>query len=182
MPAGNATFPLEFSRGMMPLRGPRVDLKLRYDAIEPCLTNRRSSLVHRWNVGRLARLGSAIVLVTAAAQPAIAQAGFPYERDLVFDARPMRGGKRVPILSIDQTGRAQIDLWCKRGQGEALVAGDGITILIGAMREESCTPERAQADEELIAALGQVTSWSARGDVVTLSGGPTTLRFRAATN
>jgi len=115
------------------------------------------------------------------AQPAVAQAEFPYERDLVFDARPMRGGKRVPILSIDSRGRAQIDLWCKRGHGEVLIAGDSITVLVGTMREESCTPERAQADEEMIEALGGITSWSLRGDIVTLTGGKT-LRFRVAAN
>src|SRR6478672_11127327 len=106
-------------------------------------------------------------LLAAAASPTIAQAEFPYDRDLVFDARPMRGGKRVPILSIDGAGRAQIDLWCKRGQGEAIIAGDSITILVGAMREEACTAERAQADEEMIAVLGQVTSWSLRGEALT---------------
>jgi heat shock protein HslJ len=128
------------------------------------------------------RPGLLALAVGSAAAPVLAQAEFPYDRDLVFDARPMRGGKRVPILSIDSAGRAQIDLWCKRGQGEALVSGDSITILVGAMREESCTPERAQADEEMITALSQATSWAARGDVVTLSGGATSLRFRAATN
>ena len=128
---------------------------------------------------RFATIGS---LLAAAALPAIAQAEFPYDRDLVFDARPMRGGKRVPILSIDGSGRAQIDLWCKRGQGEAVIAGDSITILLGAMRDEGCTAERAQADEEMIAALGQVTGWSQRGETVTLSGATTSLRFRAASN
>ena len=128
---------------------------------------------------RVAIIGS---LLAAGALPAIAQAEFPYDRDLVFDARPMRGGKRVPILSIDGAGRAQIDLWCKRGQGEAIIAGDSITILVGAMRDEACTAERAQADEEMIAALGQVTSWSLRGEALTLSGATTSLRFRAASN
>jgi heat shock protein HslJ len=137
--------------------------------------------VYRWKVG-LVRPVLVAVLVAVVAQEAAAQAEFPYERDLVFDARPMRGGKRVPILTIDSGGRAQIDLWCKRGQGEAVIAGDTITILVGAMREESCTPERAQADEDMIAALSAVTSWSARGDVVTLNGGPTTLRFRTASH
>jgi heat shock protein HslJ len=75
-----------------------------------------------------------------------------------LDARPMRGSKRVPVLSIDPGGRAQIDLWCKRGQGEAAVAGDTITITIGAMRDGPCTPERAQADEDMIAALSAVTN------------------------
>ena len=49
------------------------------------------------------------------------------------------------------------------------------------MRDEPCTPERAQADDDMIAALSQVTGWSQRGDVVTLTG-PKVLRFRAATN
>lgn len=112
----------------------------------------------------------------------IAQAEFPYERDLVLEARPMRGGKRVPILSVDSSGRAQIDLWCKRGQGQAVIAGDTITILIAAMRDEPCTPERTLADEEMLAALNQVTNWSQRGETVTFTGASTTLRFRAASN
>ena len=122
------------------------------------------------------------VLLAAGAQSAIAQAEFPFERDLVLDARPLRGGKRVPILSIDSSGRAQIDLWCKRGEGQAVIAGDTVTILIGAMRDEACTAERAQADEEMIAALNQVTNWSLRGETVTLTGAGTSLRFRAASN
>jgi heat shock protein HslJ len=106
---------------------------------------------------------------------------FPYDRDMVLETRPMRGAKRVPVLAIEPGGRAQIDLWCKRGQGQASIAGDTITIAIGAMRDESCTPERAQADEDMIAALSQATRWSQRGDVVTLTGA-TPLRFRLATN
>ena len=57
------------------------------------------------------------VVVAALIAPAIAQSEFPYDRDLMLDARAMRGGKRVPVLSIEQNGRAQIDLWCKRGDG-----------------------------------------------------------------
>jgi len=106
---------------------------------------------------------------------------FPYNRDLVLDARPMRGGKRVPVLSIDASGAAQIDLWCKRGTGQAVIAGETITLIVGTMADDGCTGERAQADEQLIAALSQVTSWSFRGDVVTLNGGAA-LRFRAASN
>ena len=124
----------------------------------------------------------ACIWLAAALPSAIAQAEFPYDRDLVLDARPMRGSKRVPILTVDTSGRAQIDLWCKRGQGEAVIAGGTITILVGVMRDEACTPERAQADEDMIAALSQVTNWSLRGDAVTLTGTSTTLRFRAASN
>ena len=121
------------------------------------------------------------VLAVSYAPPLCAQAAFPYDRDLVLDARPMRGGKRVPILSVGTDGHAQIDLWCKRGQGQAVIAGDTVTIIVGAMADEPCTPERAQADEQMIAALNAVTNWSFRGDVVTFTGGAT-LRFRAAGN
>ena len=122
-----------------------------------------------------------LAVTAAPAVPAVAQSEFPYDRDLMLDARAMRGGKRVPVLSIEQNGRAQIDLWCKRGGGQAAIAGDTITIIVGTMKDESCTPERAQADAEMLAALAGVTNWSARGNAVTLSGA-TTLRFRAATN
>jgi heat shock protein HslJ len=122
-----------------------------------------------------------ILAVVTSASPAFSQAQFPYERDLVLDARAMRGSKRLPILTIETNGRAQIDLWCKRGQGTAAIDGGALTIVVGEMKDEPCTPERAQADEEMIAALGGVTGWSQRGDMVTLSGA-TPLRFRAATN
>ena len=128
--------------------------------------------------------GGWAVLVCAtliAAGCAGAQSAFPFERDLVLDARPLRGGKRVPVLAIGADGRAQIDLWCKRGQGQATIAGDTLSIAIGPMNDESCTPERALADELMIAVLSQVTGWSQRGDVVTLTGA-TPLRFRLATN
>jgi heat shock protein HslJ len=130
---------------------------------------------------RLVRIGCALALAAVAALPALAQAEFPFERDLVLDARPMRGSKRVPILAIGADGQAQIDLWCKRGQGQATIAGDTITIAVGAMNEEPCSPERTQADEDLLAALAQATNWSMRGDVVILTGAKP-LRFRAATN
>ncbi|HKS61656.1 MAG TPA: META domain-containing protein [Xanthobacteraceae bacterium] len=122
-----------------------------------------------------------LAVIAAPVVPAIAQSEFPYDRDLMLDSRAMRGGKRVPVLSIEQNGRAQIDLWCKRGDGQAVIAGDTITIIVGAMKDESCTPERAQADADMLAALAGVTNWSARGNAVTLNGA-TTLRFRAATN
>lgn len=125
-------------------------------------------------------LRAGFVAVLCLAPSAFAQE-FPFDRDMVLDARPMRGGKRVPILAVGSDGRAQIDLWCKRGTGQAIIAGDTITIAVGALNDEPCTPERAQADEDMIAALSQVTNWSQRGDVVTLNGAKS-LRFRLATN
>src|SRR5690242_18596201 len=116
------------------------------------------------------RKSAACLVMFALVCPALAQAGFPYDRDMVLDARPMHGGKRVPVLAIGADGSAQIDLWCKRGQGQAVIAGDTITIILGMMNDEPCTAERAQADEQLMLALSQVTNWAQRGDVVTLTG------------
>jgi heat shock protein HslJ len=122
-----------------------------------------------------------VLACVSEAAPLRAQSAFPYDRDLVLDARPMRGSKRVPILSVAANGEAQIDLWCKRGTGQAVIAGETITIIIGNMADEACTPDRAQADEQMILALSQVTTWNLRGDVVTFNGGAS-LRFRAAAN
>ena len=129
--------------------------------------------------GCLARAGFALALVAVAVVPATAQSEFPFDRDLVLDARPMRGSKRVPVLAVGADGQAQIDLWCKRGKGQATIVAGTITIALGAMNDEPCSPERAQADEDMIAALSQATHWSVRGDVVTLTGAKP-LRFRAA--
>lgn len=129
---------------------------------------------------RLSRYLGAALVVAGLAGTAAAQE-FPFDRDLILEARPIRGGKRVPVLSIEQDGRAQIDLWCKRGQGQATLAGGTMTIAIGAMKDEPCTPERTQADDDMLALLAQVTGWSQRGNVVTLVG-TKPLRFHLATN
>ena len=123
----------------------------------------------------------ACALAFAVVTAARAQSGFSYDRDMVLDARPMRGSKRVPVLAISPDGRTQIDLWCKRGQGQAAISGDAIMITLGAMNDEPCTPERAQADDDMIAALTAVTNWSMRGDIVTLTGAKP-LRFRLASH
>ena len=123
-----------------------------------------------------------LVLTVVLALGGAAQAQeFPYDRDLVLDARAMRGSKRLPVIAVSPDGQAQIDLWCRRGQGRAEITGNAISITIGAMRDEPCTAERQQADEEMLAALAGVTGWSARGDVVTLAGAKP-LRFRVASN
>jgi heat shock protein HslJ len=127
------------------------------------------------------RRAFACVLTFTFVTVAFAQSTFPYDRDMVLDARPMRGGKRVPVLAIGSDGQAQIDLWCKRGQGQATIFGDAITLALGTMNDEPCTPERTQADEDLIAALSSVTNWNIRGDVVALMGRKP-LQFRLASH
>src|SRR5438876_8796438 len=86
---------------------------------------------------------------------AFAQSAFPFDRELLLDARPLPGSKRVPILEIGADGRAQIDLWCRSGAGQVVVTGMTIKFILSTMREDSCTSERVQRDEEMAAMLSQ---------------------------
>lgn len=116
--------------------------------------------------------GAAAMLL---AVPALA-AEFPYEREMLLEAKPLPGSKRVPILEVLRDGRAIVDLWCRSGEARAEVAGDAIKFTLGAMREEGCTPERVQRDEAMAAALEQVTNWRIEDDALVLIG-PTELRY-----
>jgi heat shock protein HslJ len=124
---------------------------------------------------------AAVVSVTLAfAAVALAQE-FPFERELLLEAAPLRGSKRVPGLEVSASGQATIDLWCKSGRGQVVVAGDTITIIPGEMGASQCSPEQTRADDETLAALSQVTTWRREGDVLVLIG-PANLRFRSTTN
>jgi heat shock protein HslJ len=125
------------------------------------------------------------MVVTAAmlmaVSPLAMAADFPFGREMLLDAKPLPGSKRVPILEIAADGRAQIDLWCRSGTAQVEVTGGAIKVTLGPQREEACTPERSERDEAMIAALAQVTQWRAEDDVVILQG-PTELRFRLSTH
>jgi META domain len=128
----------------------------------------------------------AAVLLGASAMIALshfaqAQEAFPFDDELLLDARPMKGSKRVPSLDIRAGGVGSIDLWCDSVQAQFVVAGDTVTILMGQKSGESCTPEREQADAELQAALEQVTNWRQEGDTLVLIG-PQQLRFSRPLN
>ena len=109
------------------------------------------------------------------------EGAFPFDRDLVLDAAPMRGSKRLPILEIAASGAASMQLWCVSVQGKADVGADTITIVPTAAQQGQCAPERRTSDENLIAALVQMTGWRRIGDVIELTGA-TTLRFRLMSN
>jgi heat shock protein HslJ len=110
-----------------------------------------------------------------------AEPGFPFDKELLLDAKPMKGSKRVPILTIAPGGAATVDLWCDSVAAQLVVTGSSLTIAPGAKSGRQCDPARMKGDDELLAALEQVTAWRRDGPVLTLSGGKT-LRFRAATN
>jgi heat shock protein HslJ len=110
-----------------------------------------------------------------------ADRGFPYNSELIMDAKPMRGAKRVPMLVIGAKGEAKIEGWCNNVEAQMVVAGDTLTILTGASTEQQCPAERMRADQDLMAVLMEITHWRREGDVLTLRG-TKTLRFRTLTN
>ena len=118
-------------------------------------------------------LAGAVAMVLAATAVA---AEFPFERELLLEAKPLPGSKRVPMLEITRDGRAIVDLWCRSGEARVKIEDDTIEFTLGAMREEGSTPERTQRDEAMAAALGKVVNWSMEDDVLVLSGS-TELRY-----
>jgi len=114
-------------------------------------------------------------------RPAAAAEAFPFDEELLLDAKPMRGSKRVPMLDIRADGEVLIELWCNSVQGQLVVADDTITVLTGAKTDRTCSPERERGDQEVLSALEQATNWRREGDTL-LFIGPQKLRFRRTTN
>jgi hypothetical protein len=54
-----------------------------------------------------------IVCALLGAGHALAADEFPFDRELLLDAAPMRPGKRMPVLNVAPDGNATIGLWCK---------------------------------------------------------------------
>ena len=132
----------------------------------------------------MARAGAASLLVIATVLPpgpALADDGFPFGTEMQLDVNRMPGSKRIPNLEIGDAGEVALELWCKAGKGQFSVAGNTVIFVMGAMENRSCPPDRAQADDELIAALSEVGSWKRQGDFVSFIGAKT-LRFRINTN
>ena len=114
---------------------------------------------------------------------------FPYDQELLLEAAPMRPAKRVPILTVTPDGNATIDLWCKTVKARVELSDVTIKIepdplpeaLPNMMSDGQCTPQRMQADQDLLAALAQVTAWRKQDGALVLTG-LTTLQFHPATN
>jgi hypothetical protein len=49
------------------------------------------------------------------------------------------------------------------------------------LQDRACAAARAQADDDLVAALGEAATWKRQGDLVAFIG-PKPLRFRINTN
>jgi hypothetical protein len=115
----------------------------------------------------------------------LAGGAFPFDQDLILDTAPMSSAKRVPMLNVAPDGAATIDLWCQSVRGFVQLADTAIRIEPGPLPETlppyvspgQCTPERMQADHDVLVRLSQATGWQRRGNSVILEG-PAPLRFR----
>lgn len=111
---------------------------------------------------------------------------------LVLDARQIGPLKRVPSMTIESDGRGIIDLWCKTVPALLEVNGPQIRIQTAPLPEAlpqymsngQCSPERMQADAELLTALTAASEWQRHGDRVSLAGpdGAAPLRFRVSSH
>lgn len=122
-------------------------------------------------------LAAAFLMLTCGAG-VIAADSFPFDQELLLDAAPMRPGKRMPILTVEPNGNARVDLWCRTVSARVEISEAEMKIEAGPLPEElpamqsagQCTPERIQADEEMLTTLTQVTSWRRDGEGVVLQG------------
>jgi len=128
-------------------------------------------------------LAGVVLIAGLALQTASAQADdeFPFGLEMTLDAARQPGSKRLPTLDVGDRGEVTLELWCKSGKGQFSVAGNTVVFLAGPLQDRGCPPARAQADDELIAALGEAATWRRQGDIVSFNG-TKPLRFRINTN
>ena len=130
----------------------------------------------------LRQTGAALVVVTALqAAPARADDEFPFGLEMTLDVARQPGSKRLPSLEIGDRGEVILELWCKGGKGQFSVAGNTVIFVAGALEDRACPPARAQADDDLVKALGEAATWKRQGDFVSFTG-TKSLRFRINTN
>ncbi len=129
----------------------------------------------------LAAVVAAVTAVVLPASPVRADDGFPFGFEMTLDTLPQPGSKRIPTLEIGDNGEAKLDLWCKRGTGQFSVAGNTVIFVPGQLQDQGCPPARAQADDDLVAALSEATTWRRRGDQVSFVG-TRPLKFHLNTN
>ncbi len=122
----------------------------------------------------LAAFGVAII-------PASAEDGFPFGFEMTLDAARQPGSKRIPTLDIGDAGEVTLELWCKSGKGRFSVAGNTVIFVAGPLEDRGCPAARAQADDELVAALSDAATWKRQDDLVSFIG-TKPLRFRINTN
>jgi hypothetical protein len=128
-----------------------------------------------------AAIGLLLTVAVFQAIPAYADGEFPFGMAMTLDVARQPGSKRLPNLEIGDNGEAVLELWCKGGKGQFSVAGNTVVFVAGPLEDRACPPARAQADDDLVAALSEAATWKRQGDFVSFVG-TRTLRFRLDTN
>ena len=127
---------------------------------------------------RMVCAAAAVLLVSVAAH---AEEGFPFGTEMTLEAVPQPGSKRIPNLEIGDNGEVVLELWCKGGKGQFSIAGNTVIFVAGQLEDRACPANKAQLDDELVAALSEASTWKRQGDYVSFIGSKT-LRFRINTN
>jgi heat shock protein HslJ len=130
------------------------------------------------SVKQMVCAAAAVLLMSGAAR---AEDGFPFGTEMTLEALPQPGSKRIPNIEIGDNGEVVLELWCKGANGQFSVAGNTVIFVPGQIQDRSCPPAKAQADDDLVAALSEAATWKRQGDVLTLIG-PKPLRFRVNGN
>ena len=123
------------------------------------------------------------ILIVASYNGSGAQAddGFPFGMNMTLDVARQAGSKRLPNLEIGDNGEVVLELWCKGARGQFSVAGNTVIFVPGPIEDRACPPAKAQADDDLVAALSEAATWRRQGDFVSFIG-TRTLRFQLNTN
>jgi hypothetical protein len=130
---------------------------------------------------KLLSLSLALVAASFQVIPAYADSEFPFGFEMRLEAPPQPGSKRLPTLEIGDNGEAVLQLWCKSGKGQFSVAGNTVIFVAGQLEDRACPPARSQADDDLVAALSEASTWKRQGDLISFVG-TKPLRFRLNTN
>src|ERR1700688_4384767 len=133
------------------------------------------------NFFRRAAIASILLAAASNAGPSRGDAEFPFWMTMTLDVARQPGSKRLHNLEIGDNGEAVLELWCKGGKGQFSVAGNTVIFVSGPLEDRACPPARAQADDELVAALSEAATWQRQGDFVSFIG-TKSLRFRLNTN
>jgi hypothetical protein len=122
----------------------------------------------------------AAVAIVFVAAPAGAQS-FPYDQEMLLEAKPLPGSRRVPMIEVHPDGKASVDMWCHSAVAQFTIAGNDLKIEFVSAKPENCTPERIELDQAMAKAMLEITQWRRRNDMVEFVG-PTTFRFRISTH
>ena len=129
------------------------------------------------SVRLIACAAATLLLMSVGFERAQAEDEFPFGTAMSLEVAPQPGSKRIPNIEIGDNGEVVLELWCKGGKGQLSVAGNTVIFVPGQIQDRACPPAKAQADDDLVAALSDVATWKRQGDVLTLIG-PKPLRFR----